>query len=46
MAASLYMRGVIRRHSGKTKEGDSDLAAARTLSPRIDRDYSRYGIVP
>lgn len=46
MAASLYMRGVIRRHSGKTQEGDRDLAAARTLSPQIDREYTRYGIVP
>ncbi|MBN8846790.1 MAG: hypothetical protein BGO24_10250 [Sphingomonas sp. 67-36] len=46
LVASLYMRGVIRRRAGKTKEGDADLAAARLLSPRIDRDYSRYGIVP
>ncbi|WP_233503675.1 DUF3857 domain-containing protein [Sphingomonas psychrotolerans] len=45
MAASLYMRGVIRKRAG-TAGGDADLAAARMIAPRIDEDYARYGIKP
>jgi len=45
LAASLYMRGVIRKLQGD-KAGDSDIAAARTISPQIDRDYGRWGIKP
>ncbi|MEH3158029.1 MAG: tetratricopeptide repeat protein [Sphingomonas taxi] len=44
-AASLYLRGVILSHQGKP-EGKTDLIAARTIRPRIDDDYKRYGIVP
>ncbi|MCW3848692.1 DUF3857 domain-containing protein [Sphingomonas sp. LB-2] len=44
-AASLFMRGVIRRERGD-KRGDADLAAARLISPRIDREYAHYGIKP
>ncbi len=44
-AASLYLRGVIRKQLG-LKEGDGDLAAARMIWPRIDEDYARYGIKP
>ena len=44
-AASLYMRGVIREKQGNAA-AKTDLAAARTISPRIDEDYKRYGIVP
>ncbi len=44
-AASLYLRGVILGKQGKP-EAKNDLIAARTISPRIDDDYKRYGIVP
>ena len=44
-AGSLYMRGVIRGRQGKPDAKD-DLAAARTIRPRIDEDYSRWGIKP
>jgi tetratricopeptide (TPR) repeat protein len=44
-AASLYMRGVIEKRTG-AKGADDDLTAARTLSPRIDENYARYGIKP
>lgn len=43
--ASLYMRGVIGKRLGKPG-ADSDLAAARLISPRIDEAYGRYGIKP
>lgn len=45
LAASLYMRGVIRKRRGDPKAAD-DLAAARTLSPDIDETYRKYGIQP
>jgi len=43
--ASLYLRGVIRKHMGD-KAGDTDLAGARMMWPRVDEDYARYGIKP
>src|SRR3569623_299535 len=45
LAASLFMRGVIHKRQGD-KAGDADLAAARLISPRVDRDYAKYGITP
>jgi tetratricopeptide (TPR) repeat protein len=45
MAASLFMRGVIRKRTG-AEGADADLAAARMIWPRIDEDYARYGIKP
>ncbi len=44
-AASLYMRGVIRKRAGD-KAADDDIAAARMMVPRIDEQYARYGIKP
>ena len=45
MAASLFMRGVIRKQTG-VPGGDEDLAGARLMAPRIDEDYAKYGIKP
>lgn len=45
LAGSLYLRGVIRRKRGETG-ADADLAAARVVSPRIDKEYDRWGIAP
>jgi tetratricopeptide (TPR) repeat protein len=44
-AASLFMRGVIRKRRGLAGAA-ADLAAARLMSPQIDKDYARYGIKP
>lgn len=44
--ASLYLRGVVRKHMGDAKGGADDLDAARMMSTRIDEDYARYGIKP
>ncbi|QNA84823.1 DUF3857 domain-containing protein [Sphingomonas sp. So64.6b] len=46
LPASLYVRGVIRKRMGQGALGDADLAAARTMNPRIDEDYARYGVKP
>jgi hypothetical protein len=45
MAASMFMRGVIRKKTG-VAGGDEDLAGARLIAPRIDEDYARFGIKP
>ena len=39
------MPWLILSRQGKA-EGKADLAAARTIRPRIDEDYKRYGIIP
>lgn len=44
-AASLYLRGVIRKRQGDPAAA-ADLAAARRISPTIDRTYQRYGVTP
>ena len=44
-AGSRFLRGIVRKRSGKAAEGDADLRIARLLSPQIDRVYKRYGIV-
>lgn len=43
MAASLYLRGLIRKKQG-VPGADDDLAEARLASPRIDEKYARYRI--
>ena len=44
-SASLFLRGIVRKRMGD-KRGDEDLAAARTMAPRVDEDYAEYGIKP
>jgi len=44
-AATLYLRGVVLRQKGD-KAADADLAAAHLLSPRVEEDYTHYGIKP
>jgi tetratricopeptide (TPR) repeat protein len=45
MAASLYLRGIIKKRSGDPTAA-ADLAAARLLAPPIDKEYARYGVKP
>lgn len=45
-SASLYLRGVVLRKQGKAADGDRDLAMARALTPQIDREYKRWGVLP
>lgn len=44
MAASLFMRAIIRRKTGDAAGSAADLAAARGLYPTIDERYAHYGI--
>jgi tetratricopeptide (TPR) repeat protein len=46
LPASMYMRGVIRKQMGDAKAGEGDLAAARMMTPTIDHNYAKFGIVP
>lgn len=44
--ASLYGRGLVRLRKGMTVEGAADLAAARAVDPRVDRQFADYGLTP
>jgi tetratricopeptide (TPR) repeat protein len=44
LASSLYGRGISKQRSGKTAEGDADIAAAKALDARIAEEFVRYGI--
>ncbi|HEY0027964.1 MAG TPA: DUF3857 domain-containing protein [Allosphingosinicella sp.] len=46
LAASLFLRGVIRRQAGDGAAGAADIAAATALSPGVVQKYARYGIKP
>lgn len=46
LASSLFLRGVVLRKLGKTREGDADLAAARLIVPNIATLYQHAGIMP
>lgn len=46
LPASMYMRGVVRKRMGDARAGEGDIAAARMMTPQIDRTYAKYGIAP
>ncbi|MGB6324315.1 MAG: caspase family protein [Methylocella sp.] len=43
-ASSLYGRGIAKKQTGDTAEGDSDIAAAKALDPEIAAKFDREGI--
>ncbi len=43
-SGSLYLRAAIERKMGKAENADKDVAAARLLSPQIDKEYARWKI--
>lgn len=43
---ALYGRGLAKRKQGDDVGAEADLAAARTMSPRVAEDYAGYGIDP
>ena len=43
-ASSLYGRGVAKIRSGNTAGGNSDIAAAQSINPRIAEEFASYGI--
>ena len=43
-AGSLYLRAVVERKLGKTRDAEQDAANARRIAPRIDEDYARWNI--
>lgn len=45
LSASLFMRGIIRKRTGAAG-ADDDLAAARLIDPRVDKEYAAWGIAP
>jgi uncharacterized protein involved in outer membrane biogenesis len=43
-ASALYGRGVAKLRSGNAAGGDSDIAAAKTIEPKIAEEFAVYGI--
>jgi Caspase domain/Tetratricopeptide repeat len=43
-ASSLYGRGIAKKRTGYTAEGDSDIAAAKAIDPAIAAEFDRDGI--
>ena len=43
-ASSLYGRGIAKMRSGNTSGGNSDIAAAKSIDPRIAEEFESYGI--
>ena len=46
MAASLYLRGIVRGQKGDKAGSAADLGAARLMAPAIEQDYAPFGIKP
>lgn len=46
LAPTLFMRGIVAARQGNAAASSSDLAAARMLTPSVDRYYARYGLKP
>jgi Flp pilus assembly protein TadD len=43
-ASSLYGRGIAKMRSGNTAGGNSDVAAAKSINPRVVEEFANYGI--
>lgn len=43
---ALYVRGVAKVRNGAKDEGESDIAASKTIAPRAAADAARHGIAP
>ena len=44
--ATLFAKGVTELRAGKTKEGQTDIAKAKSLNSHIAEEYAKYGMVP
>jgi tetratricopeptide (TPR) repeat protein len=45
LAAALYIRGLARFASGDAAGGNTDIAAARAVQPKVDQFYAAYQLV-
>lgn len=45
-AGSLYLRGLAKRMRHDSADGDADIAAARTIDPKVADRYAGYGVNP
>jgi len=43
-AASLYVRGVVKRRMGDIAGGDADIKAAGKIAPEVAESYAPYGL--
>ncbi len=44
LATSLFGRGLAEAKLGEMKQADADLAAARKASPKVEADFSKWGV--
>ena len=45
-ADSLYGRGLAELKKGQKAEGEADMAAAKAISPGIDKQFQKFGLAP
>ena len=43
---ALYGRGLVELHGGKTSQGQADIAASKTVDPRVSQEAARRGLTP
>ncbi len=43
---ALYGRGLVELHNGKTAQGQADIAASKSVDPRVAQEAAKRGLVP
>jgi tetratricopeptide (TPR) repeat protein/predicted aspartyl protease len=43
---ALYGRGLVELHGGKTAQGQADIAASKSVDPRVAQEAARRGLAP
>jgi tetratricopeptide (TPR) repeat protein len=43
---ALYGRGLVELHDGKTAQGEADIAASKSVDPRVAQEAAKRGLVP
>jgi len=43
---ALYGRGLVELHDGKTAQGQADIAASKSVDPRVAQEAARRGLTP
>jgi tetratricopeptide (TPR) repeat protein len=43
---ALYGRGLVELHNGNTTKGQADIAASKSVDPRVAQEATKRGLVP
>ena len=46
LASSLFVRGLAKSKTGDSLGGDTDIAAAKSIDPDIEKRYAKYDVIP